>query len=185
MNLDNVKLILGREIRDQLRDRRTLFMIFVLPILLYPLLGMSLFQMSQFRREQPTNVLVLGSPELSSPPYLINGHRFERRLFSDSEREREADLLVLDFAPQGPKQRAEACRAVDAGEYDAALYFPPDFARRLDRFAGSSRSRCRRGNRRRRTRQPRRRRRRSPIRRSSTPRPTIARRSPAITSGKC
>jgi len=48
MSLTNVKLILMREIRDQLRDRRTLFMIAVLPILLYPLMGMSLFQVAQF-----------------------------------------------------------------------------------------------------------------------------------------
>ena len=48
MNLHNVKLILLREIRDQLRDRRTMFMIFVLPLLLYPLLGMSLFQVRNF-----------------------------------------------------------------------------------------------------------------------------------------
>ena len=35
MNWSNVRLILAREIRDQLRDRRTLFMIFVLPIWMY------------------------------------------------------------------------------------------------------------------------------------------------------
>ena len=50
MNWSNVKLILAREIRDQLRDRRTLFMIAVLPMLLYPLLGMSFFQIAQFMR---------------------------------------------------------------------------------------------------------------------------------------
>ena len=61
MNWSNVKLILAREIRDQLRDRRTLFMIAVLPILLYPLLGMSMFQMPQFMQEQPTRVLVVGA----------------------------------------------------------------------------------------------------------------------------
>ena len=48
MNLSNVKLIYLREMRDQLRDRRTLFLIAVLPLLLYPLLGMSFFQLSQF-----------------------------------------------------------------------------------------------------------------------------------------
>ena len=32
MKLSNVKLIFLREVRDQLRDRRTLFMIFVLPL---------------------------------------------------------------------------------------------------------------------------------------------------------
>ena len=59
MNWRNVQLVLSREIRDQLRDRRTLFMIAVLPMLLYPLLGMSMFQIAQFVREKPTTVLVV------------------------------------------------------------------------------------------------------------------------------
>ena len=50
MNFTNVRLILAREVRDQLRDRRTLFMIFVLPVLLYPLLGTAYFQMSNSKR---------------------------------------------------------------------------------------------------------------------------------------
>ena len=62
MNWTNVRLILAREVRDQLRDRRTLFMIAVLPMLLYPLLGMSFFQVAQFLREQPTRVLVVDLP---------------------------------------------------------------------------------------------------------------------------
>ena len=36
----NVKLIYCRELRDQMRDRRTLFTIVVLPLLLYPILAM-------------------------------------------------------------------------------------------------------------------------------------------------
>ena len=39
MRWSNVLVIFRREVRDQVRDRRTLFMIFVLPILLYPILG--------------------------------------------------------------------------------------------------------------------------------------------------
>ena len=65
MNWSNVLLILNREIRDQLRDRRTLFMIFVLPVLLYPFMGMSMFQLMQFTQEHPTRVLVLGAEELT------------------------------------------------------------------------------------------------------------------------
>ena len=76
MTLGNVRLILGREIRDQLRDRRTLFMIAVLPILLYPLLGISLLQVSQFMQEQATRVLVVGAKRLlqNSPlPQAVEG----------------------------------------------------------------------------------------------------------------
>jgi sodium transport system permease protein len=64
MSWTNVKLILGREVRDQLRDRRTLFMIAVLPILLYPLLGMSFLQIQQVMQERPTKVLVIGEPDI-------------------------------------------------------------------------------------------------------------------------
>jgi sodium transport system permease protein len=39
-----VRLIFARELRDQLRDRRTLFMIAVLPLLLYPILGFAVLQ---------------------------------------------------------------------------------------------------------------------------------------------
>jgi len=65
MTLSNVKWILAKEVRDQLRDRRTLFMIAVLPILLYPLLGMSLLQVAQFVRKQATRVLVVGADNLT------------------------------------------------------------------------------------------------------------------------
>src|SRR5580692_11150355 len=74
MNWQNVKLILTREIRDQLRDRRTLFMIFVLPLLLYPLLGTSFFQVAQFLREQPTRVLVVNLPASPGLPALVEDH---------------------------------------------------------------------------------------------------------------
>ncbi len=146
MDFSNVKLILGREIRDQLRDRRTMFMIFVLPILLYPLLGMSFFQISQFMHEQPTSILVVGAEDLDSlgdVPPLLENHGFSETLFEDPG---EARLLELHFAHARPPQAAkrtyeEARRAVQAGEYDAALYFPDDFAERLEAFLRASRKR--------------------------------------------
>ena len=64
MKWTNVRLIFVREVRDQLRDRRTLFTIAVLPMLLYPLLGMIFLQVAQFTQEHPTAVLVLGSAGL-------------------------------------------------------------------------------------------------------------------------
>jgi sodium transport system permease protein len=39
-----VRLIWFRELRDQLRDRRTVFMVVVLPMLLYPILGFGMLQ---------------------------------------------------------------------------------------------------------------------------------------------
>ncbi len=57
-------LMYVREMRDQLRDRRTLFTIAVLPILLYPLVGTLLLQIAQFSRQHPTSVCVVGSDHL-------------------------------------------------------------------------------------------------------------------------
>ncbi len=136
MQLVNVRLILAREIRDQLRDRRTLFMMLVLPILLYPLLGMSYFQVMQFMQVKPTRVLVVGAGNVPDDPPLVVNNRFAADLFEKPE---NADLLELDFFPAEPQDgrqpldpREEARRAVKAGRYDAAIYFPDDFARALE-----------------------------------------------------
>ena len=88
MSWRNIRLIYAREIRDQLRDRRTLFMIAVLPLLLYPLLGMSVFQLSQFLRKSEPKVLVIGGEELGAgsdlPPLMEDG-RFSADLFGDEK----------------------------------------------------------------------------------------------------
>ncbi len=60
MNWTHVKLIFHREVRDQLRDRRTMFTICILPLLLYPLMGMVMMQVAQFRREPHVNIGVVG-----------------------------------------------------------------------------------------------------------------------------
>ncbi|MBN2022509.1 MAG: CPBP family intramembrane metalloprotease [Pirellulales bacterium] len=143
MSWSNVRLILAREIRDQLRDRRTLFMIVVLPILLYPLLGMTFFQVAQFMKEQPTRVLVVGARHLAEEPPLVVNERFAPELFDEPDK---ADLLELVFEPSEPLgPRAvrvdpleRAHEAVTSREYDAALYIPPDFAERLEEFREAS-----------------------------------------------
>ncbi|HJN66277.1 MAG TPA: hypothetical protein QF761_08745, partial [Pirellulales bacterium] len=77
MSLQNIKLIFRREMRDQLRDRRTLFMILVLPVLFYPLLGISFFQIAQFLREHPSKVLIIGYASTEgSLPELVSQDQF-------------------------------------------------------------------------------------------------------------
>jgi len=141
MNSTNVKLILAREIRDQLRDRRTLFMIFVLPILLYPLLGTAYFQMIQFQTHNSMTVLVVGGGQLASAPTpLIEDSHFSPQLFPDGSD--GAKLLTVEMAPEQPPSQngasadavTEAGRQVQAKDFDAALVFPPDFARRLEAY---------------------------------------------------
>src|SRR3981189_2489471 len=62
MNWSNVKLIVVREIRDQLRDRRTMLLVAVLTVVSFPLMGMSFLQLTQFMHEREIRVLVLGAP---------------------------------------------------------------------------------------------------------------------------
>ncbi|MEX0978136.1 MAG: ABC transporter permease subunit, partial [Pirellulales bacterium] len=138
MNWRNVKLILAREIRDQLRDRRTLFMIAVLPILLYPLLGMSFFQVTQFMSEHPIRVLVVGAPDIPQLPPLVKKDRFAANLFSEGE---TGDLLHVTSKPSIGDGQAAALDLLDLARdemreagYDMVISFPPDFAERFARF---------------------------------------------------
>ena len=143
MNWSNLKLIVAREARDQLRDRRTIFMIVVLPLLLYPLLGMSFFQISQFLREQPTSVLIVGYEETTDSPVLVENDHFSPFLFSKPENYKLLDLHFAQSEPYengsdtagGPRisTEEEAREAVIAGRYDAALFFPSDFSKQLAR----------------------------------------------------
>src|SRR3954452_1324452 len=154
MSWRNIRLIYFREIRDQLRDRRTLFMIAVLPMLLYPLLGMSVFQLSQFLRKSEPKVIVVGGQELKTGgdlPPLIEGDRFAGDLFNDPE---SADWLHLEFANGAPVEakvakatpaskkpaieiidRIHALEAAEerlkAGEVQVVLNFPDGFGKRL------------------------------------------------------
>src|SRR5947199_3417759 len=65
-----IRLIWGRELRDQLRDRRTLFMIAVLPLLLYPVGGVGLMQLALGFLKQQAVVAVVGGEHLpqGEPP---------------------------------------------------------------------------------------------------------------------
>jgi sodium transport system permease protein len=79
MNWKNVKLVFLREVRDQLRDRRTLFMVAVLPLLLYPALGVGMTYMTVNFSEQERTVVILGAKDLPPPP-LLDPHNLDRFL---------------------------------------------------------------------------------------------------------
>jgi sodium transport system permease protein len=154
MSWRNIRLIYAREIRDQLRDRRTLFMIAVLPLLLYPLLGMSVFQLSQFLRKSEPKVVVVGADELKAGkelPPLIEGDHFAANLFNDGT---AANWLHLDFAkgsagnaksaiPAEVENAGKADRVplsefelaearLKTGDVQVVLTFPKGFGKRLN-----------------------------------------------------
>src|SRR5205823_11066320 len=59
-----IRLIWARELRDQLRDRRTLFMIAVLPLILYPVGGLGLMYLALGFLGQTNPVRVVGHRHL-------------------------------------------------------------------------------------------------------------------------
>ena len=167
MSWRNIRLIYAREIRDQLRDRRTLFMIAVLPLLLYPLLGMSVFQLSQFLRKSEPKVVVVGAEELKAGgelPALIDGDRFAADLFGD---ENAAHWLNLEFATdptlEAKSDKAARTTATDnrtktgpnrqhtlksaearlkTGNIQAVLIFPDGFGKQLKELRAQIKARA-------------------------------------------
>lgn len=94
MSWRNIRLVLMRELRDQLRDRRTLFMITILPVLLYPMLGLGIVEMMLTFSEQQRVVVILNADELPELPALLDGERFADQWFPES-REEASMLRVL------------------------------------------------------------------------------------------
>ncbi|QDS99514.1 ABC transporter permease subunit/CPBP intramembrane protease [Adhaeretor mobilis] len=151
MQWKNVKLIFLREMRDQLRDRRTLFLIAILPLLLYPLLGMSFMQMMQFMQSNTAKILIVNAQELESPelqdaewlPPLLEGDFFSPELIPGKTQrdslqvvraesldpEDPADIPLLKIEGETPEQHAS--RLLKAGHVQAVLEFPAGFGKGL------------------------------------------------------
>ncbi len=124
MSWRNIRLIFRREVSDQLRDRRTLFMVVVLPLLLYPALGIGMLQMSLLFSEQARTVVILGADDLPRPRLLNNRQdRFRGRWFVNP-----GDALTLkvvsDHAPALRTQEETA--AADAQTGSAARTAPDE-----------------------------------------------------------
>jgi sodium transport system permease protein len=138
VNWDKVRLIFFREMRDQLRDRRTLFMIAVLPVLLYPLMGMTFLQIAQFLQEHPTRVAVVGADGLPAEPRLLDDERgqFEARLFSSPDRAHLLEVESLPLPADVGALGAWAQQELNRGDFDALIYIPPQFAEHMSRHTG-------------------------------------------------
>ncbi|MCH2181936.1 MAG: ABC transporter permease subunit [Mariniblastus sp.] len=118
MKWSNVSLIYCRELRDQLRDRRTLFTVLILPLLLYPLMGISLLQVSQFMREHPTRIWLIGADHLPEAPALLIGQQINPELLdprirdllhveTNEEDDSRFQGLIEPFADQTPQPVSE------------------------------------------------------------------------------
>ncbi|HVJ82525.1 MAG TPA: ABC transporter permease subunit/CPBP intramembrane protease [Planctomycetia bacterium] len=99
MKLPSVWLIVRRELRDQLRDRRTLFLVFGMPVLLYPLLGFAVLQViGKFESGLKMRVGVVGRAHLPAQPLFLdaNDKYFAAGLFAQPERQRRFEAMVDD-----------------------------------------------------------------------------------------
>ena len=126
--MQNLFLVFFREIRDQLRDRRTLFTIVVLPMLLYPMMGMVFMQVAQFRREHDSKIWIIGHTSLPEDPPLIVDGQFAPGLLTESE---DARVQLALHDPDTPIQEA-ARQALKEGRFDAVVVFSKDFSSRLE-----------------------------------------------------
>ncbi len=149
MNWHHVHLIYMREMRDQLRDRRTLFTITVLPVLLYPLLGMLMMQVAQFKREQTVQVRIVGLENWPEQIPLVDskssGQRSDR-FASNFMEEKDAKLVELELISwpaslDMPAIIDEQREQLADDQIDATLIIPPDFQQQLtDRINNSEAS---------------------------------------------
>lgn len=103
-----IRIILAKELRDILRDRRTLFVMLVLPVLLYPLLLIGFMQLTAVQmsrlRAKPTAIALVG------------------------ERPAAALSALLDtLAGVSRADTADWRARIIAGELDAALRVPAGF----------------------------------------------------------
>ena len=111
----NVKLVFLRELRDQLRDRRTLFMVFVLPLLLYPTLGIGMLQLTLLFSEKQRTVVLLGE-EFLPPPPLLDGDHFVRSLFSDPNHAHKLRVITASSLHASKSENSQPDPATARGQ---------------------------------------------------------------------
>ncbi len=130
-----VWIIFLREVRDQLRDRRTLFMVLVLPILLYPMLGLGMIKLTEAFEDKPRVVVFVGAehlPESPPAPPLLNAERdgFSLTLFEDPKN--AAKIAVKTVPADSDWGKAEERRRrVREGLADVIVAVPEDISERL------------------------------------------------------
>ncbi len=137
MRWSMIRLIWFRELRDQLRDRRTIFMIAVLPLILYPVLGAAVLQLfAAGLGDSPVVIGIVGAEHLPQGPALdragtrqldypplLDGDSFRGDYFDSPERAKRMRVRRVGD---------DAAGLLDAREIDLLLTVPPDFADTLE-----------------------------------------------------
>ncbi len=121
----DVALIFRREVRDQLRDRRTLFMILVLPLLLYPMLGIGVASLSTAFEQKPRTLVIVGGHHLPATPPLLDPSRehLNSALFDTADDASRLRVKLENHSTRWSDLHARR-EALRRGEADAVLILP-------------------------------------------------------------
>lgn len=141
-----VRLIWFRELRDQLRDRRTLFMIAVLPLLLYPILGFAVLQFAMGFQERPSVIGVVRGPlgtedfperpagtDSPYPPLIRDGKLVRHDAPPANVKELRDAAQVLESRLRIVFVDAADSHALDERRVDVLLWADPGFYADLER----------------------------------------------------
>ncbi len=140
MNWRHIQLIYHREMRDQLRDRRTLFTIAVLPLLLYPLIGLLMMQVAQFNREYSVRIRVVGIENWPASLPLLDSQRKALLGASSTDLSRLIEFSTEPWpadASSIEELRLQASSSIQLDLVDAVLIVKPDFQQRMQERLGA------------------------------------------------
>src|SRR5688572_23947316 len=120
IRLNIVGTVFRKELREMLRDRRSLAVMFGLPLVLYPLLAIGIASLGQSKRQQLTEQAAqVAIPDAEAAPELFvrlkaEGSGIELRMPRDVERALSAGVLdaVIDV-PERAQERAVAGEPVE------------------------------------------------------------------------
>ncbi len=137
MSWKNIRLVFLREVRDQLRDRRTLFMITILPVLLYPMLGLGIVEMMLTFSEQPRVVVILNADDLPASPALLDQSGIGKEWFENGAEE-TSKLRVLSERTQKAGDEEKSVRRPRRGEKtdEELLTVAHQLAEKIERLHG-------------------------------------------------
>ncbi len=106
MNWNRVRWLFVRELRDQIRDRRTMFTILVLPLMLYPIMGLLMLQVAQLRTTRHLSLAVFGSENLPAdflPPAADDtAQTVDEAIVSAESRDPQGNKITWHFLSQMP-----------------------------------------------------------------------------------
>jgi sodium transport system permease protein len=116
-------LIAGKEIRDLIRDRRTVMLIIVLPALLYPLFGAAGYVMAQTLLGQTTRVGIAGLDRLPAEPALVRDGEFRYQGTATGDDGAEKSTGKFSVAALD----GDANEALREKRFDLAILVPENF----------------------------------------------------------